>query len=125
MDVVLTSGYNKGIVECKYPNVTTGDVENNIISNLEEIIKKFRSESKLTSEWKSLYPKQYGQIKIANGAFPDLSSAQEFVSIVKSKGVIGDIKGVSKFTLNELKDINELHIITTNNKRIIIKPTDW
>ncbi len=124
VDVVFISGPNKGILECKRPATTGTNAENNVYANLELIIKKFRENGKLTQQWKDLYPKRFGQIEIANGSFPNLNSAEEFVNAVKAKGIIGNEAGVSKFTLDELKGLEELHILV-NGKRIIIKPSDW
>ncbi len=131
VDVVFISGSNKGILECKYPNVKGTNAEMNIFSNLELIIKKFREDGKLTGKWKNMYPKRFGQINIANGTFPNLSSADEFVNLVKncklSYGTVTSLigEGAGKmFTLQELKSLQELHIIV-GNKRIIVKPSNW
>ncbi len=124
VDVVIINGANKGIVECKFPNVVGSNAENNIFANLEEIIKKFKLETKLTTQYKTIYPKKFGQINFANGAFPNLNTAAEFVNLVRGKNLIGNTAGVSKFTLSELQAIEELHLII-GNKRIIVHPTDW
>ena len=119
--------HNKeGILECKHPSVDANpnNLENNVFANLEELILKFREEGKLTQEWKDLYPKRYGQINLASGAFSELNTADDFVKVTRDAGVIGTTPGISKFTLEELKALQELHIVTTK-KRIIIRPSDW
>ncbi len=114
----------EGILECKYPSVPGANAQNNVYANLQLIIKKFTTESKLTQNWKDLYPKRYGQINIANGSFSDLASADEFVQAVKDAGIIGNEAGISLFTKAELQSLDELHIIV-NNERFIINPADW
>gem|GEM_PF-1191144 len=123
VDVIIITGANKGIIECKRPNVTGANSENNVYANLQLILKKFNSERKLTQQWKDIYPKKFGQIEIANGAFTSLNTAEEFVNAVKNKGIIGTGDG-KMFTLSELKSLEELHILV-NDKRIIVKPNDW
>ncbi|MBF4470617.1 fibronectin type III domain-containing protein [Flavobacterium sp. HJJ] len=123
VDVVFSSGYNKGILECKRPATPGPNAENNVYANLKLIIEKFKDVKKLTQNWKDLYPKRFGQIEIANGSFSNLNSAKEFVDAIKNKGLIGLGDG-KMFTLEELQSLEELHIIV-NSKRIIIKPTDW
>ena len=123
VDVIIITGANKGIIECKRPNVTGANSENNVYANLQLILKKFNSERKLTQQWKDIYPKKFGQIEIANGAFTSLNTAEEFVKAVKNKGIIGTGDG-KMFTLSELKSLEELHILV-NDKRIIVKPNDW
>ncbi|KQB40399.1 hypothetical protein RC62_289 [Flavobacterium aquidurense] len=42
MDVVFTSGPNKGILECKRPATASANAENNVYANLQLIIEKFK-----------------------------------------------------------------------------------
>ncbi|WP_254152707.1 fibronectin type III domain-containing protein [Chryseosolibacter indicus] len=124
VDVVLTTGQNKGIVECKFAGVEGANAQNNVYANLKEIVLKFKSDSKLESIWKNQYPKRYGQINISNGAFPNLNTPQQFVEAARKASIIGDEVGVSLFSLEELKGLDELHLLI-GNKRIIIKSSDW
>lgn len=79
----------------------------------------------LESTWKNQYQKYYGQIKITNGAFQSVNAAQQFVNIVKEpiRNLLGNGDG-NLFTIEELMQLEELHIII-GNKRIIIKPSNW
>ena len=115
---------SNGILEAKYPHVAGLNAINNVFSNLESIIGKFTTESRLTQFWKNIYPKRYGQINIANGSFSNLTEPSEFVQAVRDAGIIGSEPGLSFFTKAELQSLEELHILV-GDRRIIITPQDW
>ncbi|RZS93565.1 fibronectin type III domain-containing protein [Aquimarina brevivitae] len=116
LDVTIESGSNKGIIECKR---LSGD---NVQRLLKAISEKFTKDNKLSPELKSNYPKHIGQLKI-DGATNVVSeiqnaNAQQFINFIKTNQLD------SNLTIDELKVVDELHVIN-NTGRFVIYRSDW
>ncbi len=117
LDVLLQT--SRAIVECK--RVSGGGEA--IYDRMKDIVVKFSSPdpAKILPSIKKTHKKFIGQIKFdGGGIYKDLEQV-DFIKKIKESGAIGDS---NFFSLEELKIIEELHVI--NNKgRFIIYKSDW
>ncbi|WP_456314791.1 hypothetical protein [Pseudomonas shirazensis] len=118
VDVTITT--KSALVECK--NITGGFGA--IRDRLDDIIKKFTDESKLSSSIKKKYPNHYGKISISNSSneFYNLNK-QQFISKMR-QDLFPNVEnsGINKNKLIEA--VKELHV-ENGQGRFIIKNTEW
>lgn len=118
-EVDVTIITKNALVECK--NIIGGSSDA-VRDNINNIISKFTTESKLSSSIKNQYPNHYGKISLSNTSNPyyNLDKTQ-FINKVKAD-LLDKAGGVNKNSLTNA--ISELHI-ETGQDRFIIKSTDW
>lgn len=117
IDVLLPN--EEIIIECK--NIS-GLNSSSIKERLNDIIDKFKEESKLTTTMKNKYPNHYGKISFTeiNNPYYNLNKS-EFIKKMKNE-IIDKIDGVKLLDLKNL--VKELHIENSTG-RFVIKNTDW
>ncbi|WP_375604924.1 hypothetical protein [Flavobacterium davisii] len=116
VDVTITT--KKALVECK--NVTGG--ADAVRDRLDDIIKKFTDESKLSSSIKNQYPNHYGKLNISNASNPYYNlNKQQFINKIKAD-LLDQAGGINKNNLTN--SISELHVENAQG-RFAIKNTEW
>ena len=117
-EVDVTIITKNALVECK--NVTGG--VDAVRDRLDDIIKKFTDESKLSSSIKNQYANHYGKMNISNSANPYYNlNKEQFINKIKTD-LLDQEGGINKNNL--INSISELHIENAQ-VRFVIKNTDW
>ncbi len=116
----------KKIIECK--RVNTGNYKN-VEDRLEDIVKKFTNENKLSTANKQLYPNHEGQLLISNSSNPYFNmDRQQFINALKNKeGLpsndsfpkIGN--GDNQISIDDLKKVHKLTIKNGKGQFVITK----
>ena len=97
--------------------------ETQVYVNIKKIIEKFTEPTKLTTEMKNQFPKHIGQIRIDGGGIYKTLNKEEFLLELSESGAIGSGDG-AWFTIEQLKVLDEIHVINEVDDFIIYK-SDW
>ncbi|WP_405247892.1 fibronectin type III domain-containing protein [Cellulophaga sp. Asnod2-G02] len=117
VDVTITT--KNTLIECK--NII-GGTSDAIRDNINYIISKFTTESKLSSSIKIQYPNHYGKISVSNTSNPYYKlNKTQFINKIQTD-LLGQTGGINRNNL--INAVSELHI-ETGQGRFIIRNTDW